>query len=185
MNSQNLLLHKKILLLFVLLVCFLTACRTQANSTYYVDALLGSDSNDGRSKEKPWASLEKVNATVFDPGEKLLLKAGTRYQGRLSPQGSGSALAPIIVDRYGEGAKPLIEAEGQFNEALLLENQEYWEINNLQLTNTGARREEFRYGVRVRSPGTSGLCVTSISGTWTCTMSMVHLSRRILAKDMG
>jgi hypothetical protein len=28
---------------------------------------------------------------------------------------------------YGEGAKPRIAAAGKFGEALLLENQDYWE----------------------------------------------------------
>ncbi len=46
---------------------------------------------------------------------------------------------------------PGIDAEGNYNEALLIENTEYWEISNLEITNTGPTREDWRYGVRVSS----------------------------------
>ncbi len=124
---------------------------TQKARTYYVDSTLGNDSNNGLSTDRAWKSLERVNQVDFAPGDKLLFKAGTRYEGRLHPKGSGTAINPIVIDRYGEGEKPLVAAEGKFHEALLLENQEYWEVSNLQLTNTGAAREKFRYGVRVRA----------------------------------
>lgn len=52
---------------------------------YYVDSAAGDDANDGRSAESPWKSLEKVNATVLKPGESLLYKAGSIYNGQLKP----------------------------------------------------------------------------------------------------
>jgi len=92
-----------------------------------------------------------VNGVEFGPGDRILFRAGATFSGRFHARGSGRADAPIVVDRYGEGDKPLIAAEGKFHEALLLENQDYWEVRNLQLTNTGAERETFRYGARLRS----------------------------------
>jgi hypothetical protein len=41
---------------------------------------------------------------------------------------------------YGGGVKPVIHADGLFEDAVLLKNQEYWEITNLEITNTGAQR---------------------------------------------
>jgi hypothetical protein len=114
---------------------------------YYLDSAEGSDDNDGLEARAPWKSLEKANSHVFQPGDKLLLKAGSHFHGQLKPQGSGYRGASIVVDMYGEGAKPLIAAEGQFAAALFLENQSYWEVNNLELTNTGPSRELFRNGV--------------------------------------
>jgi hypothetical protein len=69
----------------------------------------------------------------------------------LNPRGSGRHGAPVVVDSYGEVEKPLIEAGGRYNETLLLKNQEYWEVSNLALTNTGATSTTFRFGVRVRA----------------------------------
>lgn len=125
------------------------ACRHDKGRNFYIDSSAGNDQNDGLSQSSPWKNLEKVNETVFRPGDKILFKAGTRYQGQLRPQGSGSVEHPIIIDRYGDGDRPLIASEGKFSEALLIKNQEYWEVNNLELTNTGETREEFRYGVRL------------------------------------
>lgn len=119
--------------------------------SYYIDSKNGDDNNVGTSPDEAWESLDKINTTIFKGGDKILIKAGTQYKGRLYPKGSGTAEDPITIDMYGDGDKPRIDAEGRYNEALLLKNQEYWEVNNLELTNTGETREEFRYGVRIAS----------------------------------
>ena len=113
------------------------ASQSGGPQTYYVDSSRGNDANSGLSAAKSWKSLDKVNSTVFRAGDRILLKAGTAYNGQLRPQGSGSEGRPIAIDMYGQGEKPLIAAGGKFHEALLLKNQEYWEVSNLQLTNTG------------------------------------------------
>src|SRR5208283_3609372 len=124
----------------------LAACQPRGPKTYYVDGAAGDDSRSGLSESSAWKSLDKVNTTVFKPGEKILFKAGTSYRGQLHPQGSGTEKGPIVIDLYGQGEKPFIAGGGAFHEALLLKSQEYWEVNNLQLTNTGTARETVRYG---------------------------------------
>lgn len=37
------------------------------SNVYYVDALLGNDTNSGTSPNEAWASLNKVNASIFQP----------------------------------------------------------------------------------------------------------------------
>ena len=49
--------------------------------------------------------------------------------------GSGSSLHPIVIDIYGSGEKPIIVANGTQLSTLYFRNQEYWEINNLEITN--------------------------------------------------
>ena len=115
--------------------------------TYYLDSEHGNDEHEGLEPDGAWRSLERVNGQFFEPGDKILLKAGSRFKGQLKPLGSGYRGAPIVIDMYGEGDKPLIAAEGQFAAALFMENQNYWEVNNLELTNTGPTRELFRNGV--------------------------------------
>jgi uncharacterized repeat protein (TIGR02543 family) len=130
----------------VLLICFVFAMilpsqvqlkveAAEATGTYYVDYSNGQDTNDGTTPETAWKTLDKVNATQFEPGNKILFKAGEIWFGQLWPKGSGSEGSPIIIDKYGEGDKPKIDAEGLISSAVKLDNQEYWEINNLAVTN--------------------------------------------------
>ena len=108
------------------------------STTYYVDALAGSDDAVGSKPEAPWKSLQKINATTFRPGDRILLKSGSVWHGKLWPKGSGGEGHPIVLGMYGGGVKPQIEADGLAEDAVLLKNQEYWEIEDLDITNTGA-----------------------------------------------
>jgi hypothetical protein len=119
------------------------------HTCYYVDAERGDDAADGTAPDSAWRSLDRVNAQQFAPGDRILLRAGTRYAGRLRPHGSGEEGSPIAIDRYGEGEKPRIDAEGRYGEALLLHNVEYWEVANLELTNRGEQRKPHLAGARV------------------------------------
>ncbi|HAO99085.1 MAG TPA: hypothetical protein DCQ83_03455, partial [Fibrobacteres bacterium] len=65
---------------------------------------------------------------------------------------------PIFMGTYGTGVIPLIQAQGQTPDALLLQNDSYWIINGLELTNTGATRATTRRtGVHLLSNGGSVL----------------------------
>jgi len=99
-------------------------------ATYYLDCS-ASQSGAG-TQASPWNSLASVNAFAFIPGDQILLNRGTACSGTLTPQGSGSATAPIVIDAYGTGAQPVING-GSAEEAVKLFNQQYWEINNLEI----------------------------------------------------
>ena len=107
-------------------------------TAYYVDSLSGSDANLGSSPEKAWKTLTKLNATTFSPGDRILFKSGGQWTGQLWPKGSGTERHPIVIDKYGGEAKPMINGNGEAEDAVLLKNQEYWEVNNLEVTNTGS-----------------------------------------------
>ena len=110
-----------------------------ANGTdYYVNSTAGADANPGTSPEAAWKTLDKVNATTFHAGDRILFKAGNSWTGQLWPKGSGTAEHPIMIDKYGGDVLPLINGAGLAEDAVLLKNQEYWEIRNLAITNTGA-----------------------------------------------
>ena len=109
-----------------------------AGVTYYVDSAGGYDHNPGTSLGKPWRSLQKVNATVFAPGDTILFRSGSTWTGQLWPKGSGTEGQPIVIDKFGGEARPVINGAGQAEDAVLLKNQEYWEVNNLEITNTGS-----------------------------------------------
>lgn len=128
-----------------------------SGTTYYVSSIHGSDRNDGLSESKPFYSLDKINDITLQPGDKVLLEAGSVFtNGYLHIKGSGSEEAPIIIDRYGEGSDPRIDTNGQgiwyqdygkqldsashkyqgyVSSSILLYDVEYIEINNLEITN--------------------------------------------------
>ena len=117
-------------------------------TTYFVDSVSGNDSYPGTSAERPWKSLAHVNATTFHPDDRILFKSGSAWEGQLWPKGSGDLQHPIVIDRYGGDALPVINGNGLAEDTLLLKNQEYWEVDNLEITNTGAERA-LRRGVDV------------------------------------
>jgi hypothetical protein len=138
-------------LIFVVCIFLLVWSNGVLADVYYVNAKSGMDSNLGTSPEKAWASLKEINKQVFKPGDKIFLAAGSRFIGPLEPKGSGSASAPICLDRYGKGSNPAIDGKGKALHALLLHNVEYWQVRNLEITNKGKKIERGRRGVIISS----------------------------------
>jgi hypothetical protein len=111
-----------------------------ASADYYVDSASGNDANSGMAPESAWKTLTKINATRFHSGDQILLHSGSAWRGQLWPKGSGEEGRPIHLGIYGGGVKPVINGDGVAEDAVLLKNQEYWEIENLEITNTGTAR---------------------------------------------
>lgn len=137
---------KKIGYLLILIFCF-CGCFHQSPQNYYVDALNGDDQNAGTSEKQAWKTIHRLNQHTFQAGERILLKAGSVFYGQMELKGSGTLQTPIIVDMYGDGNKPQINGQGKKDYTLLLENTSHWEINNLDITNTGSVRKAKRRGV--------------------------------------
>ncbi|GAA0913972.1 right-handed parallel beta-helix repeat-containing protein [Nonomuraea longicatena] len=130
----------------------------------------GSAKTPKGSVGHPLNSLDQVNALDLGPGDRVLFKRGSTCTGALAPKGSGAEDRPITIDAYGRGAKPRIQGGGA-DDAVKLHNQQYWEIANLDIANTGAAPGK-RRGVRVsgRDAGTlrhivlRGLDVHDVNG---------------------
>lgn len=127
-------------------------------TTYYIDSENGDDEENGTTEETAWKTLDKVNSVEFQPGDSLLFKRNSVFYGQLAPQGSGTEEAPISIDTYGEGEKPLFDGEGREGDRMavdnegavvVLHNQDYWEINNIRVTNDAEQMGE-RFGILVR-----------------------------------
>ncbi len=114
-------------------------------ATYYVSATGGGDANLGTTAAMPWKSLDKVNATTFQPGDQILLRCGDEWHGVLRPKGSGTENQWITLDSYGTGGKPLLRGADK-TEIIDLQGQQYWTIQNL--ATTGGRT-----GVNIGSNG--------------------------------
>lgn len=109
-------------------------------NVFYIDAQNGNDDATGTGETSAWKSLEKVNSVTFRPGSRLLFRSGQSWTGQLAPKGSGVSGSPIVIDKYGSGGKPQIHGNGA-EATLLLNNQQYWEINNLEITNYNPEEE--------------------------------------------
>ncbi|MFD2328140.1 hypothetical protein ACFSR7_02690 [Cohnella sp. GCM10020058] len=137
-----------------------------ANTTYYVDSASGSDAAIGTSTGTAWKTLAKVNGVTFQPGDKILFKRGGVWNGQLHPLGSGSAGNPITIDAYGTGSRPLVNGGSLASgAAVYLVNQQYWVIQNLEVTNdsgtdnsgTATTGGAPRYGIYIESNGAGKL----------------------------
>ncbi len=112
--------------------------------TYYVDNINGDDSKNGTSPLTPWKTLSKINSTTFQPGDNILFIANGIWTGTLSPKGSGSSEKQIIISKYGTGSLPLINGNGVYTNAVTLNNQEYWTVSNLEITNNSGSSDNFQ-----------------------------------------
>lgn len=113
-------------------------------TTYYVDSAGGNDGNSGTVTNAAWQTLAKVNGKLFSAGDEILFKAGANWAGTLSPLGSGTSPNPIVISSYGTNSSmPLINGNGN-TDAVILTNQQFWEINNLEVINPASTDAERR-----------------------------------------
>ena len=80
--------------------------------------------------------FEAIHDAHFEPGDTILFKRGIVLEGMFAPTGVGTLSDPITVGVYGEGARPVINADGRNLAGLLLRNASFWEVNGLEITNT-------------------------------------------------
>ena len=134
----------------LLLVC---PHRGRCGGSYYVDAESGNDGGDGAAPDRAWRSFAPANGHSFVPGDRLLLRAGSRWEGQsLRPKGSGTPELPILIDRFGEGPDPVLAGEGRDHASVVgLDNQEGWEIAHLDISNDDAARSALLRGVEIHA----------------------------------
>ena len=65
----------------------------------------GNNTYSGTKPDSAWATIAKVNATTFVPGDQVLFKRGDMWRGEtLVINWSGAANRPIVFGAYGTGA---------------------------------------------------------------------------------
>jgi len=86
--------------------------------------------------------FESLSKATFHPGDIILFRRGTQFNGMFAPSGKGTQKAPIKIDVYGNGARPRIDAQGKHQAGVLLHNPSFWEVNGLEITNTSGTDED-------------------------------------------
>ena len=123
-------------------LCFVLVQRGYG-TTYRVDC--GTPSIANTSPDKPLNTIAQVNGLQLGAGDTLLFKRGTTCKGTLQPHGSGTEAAPIRIAAYGEGSLPRIIADAANDAALRLSNEQFWEIQSLDLSGSNT------YGILVET----------------------------------
>lgn len=105
-------------------------------TVYYFDGAAGNDNADGLSEataKKSLSELSRIASASVQP-TKILLKAGTTFEGRAEISGfTSTAEKPLIFNRYGsESEYPLIRGAGSAAFSVIGENVR---IYNLEVTN--------------------------------------------------
>lgn len=124
----------------------LPAVAAPAGTTYHVDCGASATGADGSSAH-PFASLQAVNLVALHAGDSVLFARGSTCVGTLTPNGSGSSGAPVVIGAYGDGAAPKIDGNGA-HDAVLLDNVDNITVQDLDLTNAANPGTE-RTGIRI------------------------------------
>ncbi|WP_371741882.1 family 16 glycoside hydrolase [Herbiconiux sp. VKM Ac-2851] len=132
-----------------------------ADTTYYIDSVTGSDANAGTSTSAPWKSLAMASALTATAGTRILLKAGSTWNGQyLDLKGSGTAAEPATVGRYGGTTRPVIDfddtAVGGEGFGVRITNGSYWHVEDLEITSGQFATSKRRNGILVLGTGAGG-----------------------------
>lgn len=139
------LLTRVVLLAFIVMFSFNHVETDQINAattgqTYYINnTVMCADTFPGISMDEPWCNISNVNSKKFMPGDKILLSRGAVWKGQtMKFDESGLVNAPITLDAYGKGPKPIINGRGQATDrGIILQDASFWNIRNLEVGYTG------------------------------------------------
>jgi hypothetical protein len=110
---------------------------------FYFNPLTGKDSNNGKTPETAYKSLNKVKKIKIKPGDQVLLAAGINHWGQLKLENfQGTEKQPIIISTYQadekvndevKNAYATINAKGFYN-GISIVNSQYLQVSNLKVT---------------------------------------------------
>ena len=131
---------KKAITIILCIVMLVSVCPTAFaagdGTTYYVDSINGDDMNSGKSVSSAWKTLEKASSEVYSEGDKILLKAGSIFDGTFTAQGSGNAENPITFGAYGDAetfGKPVVRSNEDVK-LVEIHNVSGWLVENIEFT---------------------------------------------------
>lgn len=131
---------KKLLSVVLAFALIFGACvpcfAAETGSVYYVDSQSGSDSNTGTSEASPLKTLAAASSKVYNPGDKILLKAGSVFDGTFTANGNGTKENPVVLGTYGDTVslgKPIIRSDDDVC-LINIHNVSGWTVENIELT---------------------------------------------------
>ncbi|WP_162053289.1 right-handed parallel beta-helix repeat-containing protein [Pontibacter pamirensis] len=150
---------------FLYSTCFVLALLSHSleAATFYV-SLSGNDTYSGNNKSQPWASITKVNSTIFSPGDSVLFEGGKTFVGSIvfGEKVGGTASEPIVFSSYGEGKATISSGD---NVGFSVQNSAGFKIQNIVIKGSGRTSNESN-GIEFFTdlPSSSRLEYISING---------------------
>jgi len=88
----------------------LIMCSVLSHATNYYVSNNGNDQDNGKTPERAFASIDRVNQLRLRPGDKVLFERGGIFTGGIILMNSGKPDKPIVISSYGDTSlsKPLI-----------------------------------------------------------------------------
>jgi len=110
---------------------------TSRGKVYYISPA-GNDSNTGLQPEKAWQTIEKINASRFEPGDEILFEGGYTYNGTLSfhSNDAGTQDKRLTISSYGE---KMAIINGGNHKALTADSCHYLSIQHLIFKGNGRK----------------------------------------------
>lgn len=117
-------------------------------TSYYVSPE-GDDNHPGTSRDGPWKTINRVNATDFSPGDRVLFEGGREFSGTvlLTSEDAGTESSRIILGSFGDGKAIL---NGGSGEAIKADSCHFLTIENLELTGRGRKEGNATDGLFAR-----------------------------------
>lgn len=103
-------------------------------AVYYVNSATGSNSNTGTGENSAFATLSKIESLRLQPGDSVLLAAGSVFNEQFDLKYSGSTAAPITIGSYGVGEAPTIHSIA--GNGIASQNTSNITIENIKITDT-------------------------------------------------
>ncbi len=114
-------------------------------ATDYFVCQNGDDGAKGTSTNAPWRTIDRVNHSRLQPGDRVLFEAGTSFAGNLflSAEDAGTSNAPVILGSFGTGRATLLAGRST---GITVENAGGIVIENLIVIGAG-RTNNTGYGI--------------------------------------
>lgn len=107
-----------------------TKTEVHVSGTKYYVSESGNDTNDGKTPETAWKTMERVSSAKLSVGDGVFFKRGETFRGRLTTQKG------VTYSAYGEGAKPNI-----FGSLRNYSESEFWDKTDKE--NVYVSKEKF------------------------------------------
>ncbi|QWW70782.1 right-handed parallel beta-helix repeat-containing protein [Rhizobium sp. WYJ-E13] len=177
-------------------------------AVYYVNSATGSNSNTGTGENSAFATLSKVESLRLQPGDSVLLAAGSVFNEQFDLKYSGSTTAPITIGSYGEGEAPVIHSSAgngiasQYTSNIVIENIKIadtagaaiwasnvsnWTVNNVDVEHTGLSGSgsiTFRTGQNITIEN-SRISDVNSDGMWIEKVTGVNLINNTVTNSHG
>lgn len=139
----------------------------------------GADANPGTA-ELPWRTVDRVNAAVLTPGDRVLFEGGQSFPGTVSldAQDSGTADRNVAISSFGEGRAVI---DGGVGTALRADGCNYLEVKGIDFVGAGRKNGNSGYGVHLTNAEGCAITEVDVQGFRLCGVAVAGVKNMRIA----